>query len=383
MELPRKPKQKPRHGKSRHKRFCVSTLPRAPLPHTQLMLSRLAARVLLLYALHFLLLTASVSSQYIGEAETLRADRRDDRRDNRSPARSSRSRYRSSRGNRYRGRDRRRARRLLQAELQNTAPAWAPVGAPGPGDSEYFESWANWPWPSQDEDDENDENDEKCQTLLEIIDTHPSLTRLSTATRNLPVVRKALSAADESDTFFAPTNDAIESFTNWTGFAELEEALVELLGDEKWKGFLIAYHAVPDTALTVSELQALQGDQRYLEDALEAEMPLFVDNSDEEVTIVGLGSRAKLIGEEKIACNGVLHMVDHCLLPFDGDGVLDDTQRAQLADAKRALDLRYPEKPTVIDPDAYESEEEEKIEEEEDSDDSDSDDDSEDDDSDA
>ena len=48
-----------------------------------------------------------------------------------------------------------------------------------------------------------------------------------------------------------------------------------------------------------------------------------------DVTIRGLGSSASLVGDEIVACNGVLHMVDHCLLPFDGDGRLDGAQRAR------------------------------------------------------
>jgi hypothetical protein len=46
-------------------------------------------------------------------------------------------------------------------------------------------------------------------------------------------------------------------------------------------------------------------------------------------------------------------MVQHCLLPFDGDNELDIAQKQRLVDAKRALELRYPDRPTLIDPDAY------------------------------
>ena len=71
--------------------------------------------------------------------------------------------------------------------------------------------------------------------------------------------------------------------------------------------------------------------------------------------VYGLGSAAKIVGEQVIACNGVLHMVDTVLLPFDGDGELDDEQKRRLADAKRALDAKYPDRPTDIDPE-YEDE---------------------------
>ena len=80
--------------------------------------------------------------------------------------------------NRYRG-GRRNHRRLLQ-DIQTGAPASAPALAPiqSPFDG--------------------------CLTLMEIIDTHPNLTRLSEATADLPVVRSALSDRTFTDTFFAP-----------------------------------------------------------------------------------------------------------------------------------------------------------------------------------
>tara|TARA_B110000261_G_scaffold34019_2_gene39399 strand:+ start:1354 stop:2451 length:1098 start_codon:yes stop_codon:yes gene_type:complete len=310
------------------------------------MLVRLAPRVILVYALHLLLLTVTVSAQYIGNADP---EKRADRRENRRDARSTRTRYRSSRTNRYRGRDRRlAARRLLQAA---DSPAWAPVGASSPDDDAYFAKAPNWPFPN---DEVPDEETGECLTLLEIIDTHPDLSLLSNVTSTLPIVRQALGARDSQDTFFAPNNDAINGLRDWAGFEEFEDALVALLGDiNTAKGVLLAYHAVPDVALTVDDLLALIGDDRYLEDALEAEMPLFVDNADGDVTIIGLGSKTKLVGSEIVACNGVLHMVQHCLLPFDGDNKLDIAQKQRLVDAKRALELRYPDRPTLIDPDAY------------------------------
>ena len=252
-------------------------------------------------------------------------------------------------------------------------------GRPPPDAEAYFEDWETWPWPG---DDKEKAGETRCSTLMEIVDTHPSLSRLSNVTKDLPIVREALSARDERDTFFAPTNDAIASFTAWSGFDTLERALVELMGDVRWKGYLIAYHAVPDRALTVQDLRLLTGDDRYLEDALEAEMPLFVDAERDPIAIRGLGSSASLVGDEIVACNGVLHMVDHCLLPFDGDGELNDAQRARLRDAKKALDARYPERPTSIDPDAYEDESDEE-EDSDDDDDDDSDNDDSDDDSDS
>jgi hypothetical protein len=50
---------------------------------------------------------------------------------------------------------------------------------------------------------------------------------------------------------------------------------------------------------------------------------------------------------------GVVHLTDTCLLPYDGDGVLSEAQRQRMCEAKKALDARYPDRPTIIEvPDA-------------------------------
>jgi hypothetical protein len=56
-----------------------------------------------------------------------------------------------------------------------------------------------------------------CLTMLDIIETNPELSRLSKAITDLPLVRKALADADRTDTFFAPTDAAIQSFLEWGG----------------------------------------------------------------------------------------------------------------------------------------------------------------------
>ena len=73
------------------------------------------------------------------------------------------------------------------------------------------------------------------------------------------LVRAALNDRNETDTFFAPTDAAIESFTRWGGYNDTVTGLQELLGDVEWKGYIIAYHAVPDRYLTRADLASLQG----------------------------------------------------------------------------------------------------------------------------
>jgi len=150
---------------------------------------------------------------------------------------------------------------------------------------------------------ENGDVPKDCMTILEIIDSHPDLTELSSAIADLPVVRDALDADNETDTFFAPSNEAIAG-------------LQELLGDTEWKAYIVAYHAVPDEMYTINKLESLEAGDRFLEDALEAEMPLLY--VPKEYKVVGMGSAANIVGKNIYACNGVLHIIDAVLLPFDG-----------------------------------------------------------------
>ena len=141
-----------------------------------------------------------------------------------------------------------------------------------------------------------------------------------------------MNATNETDTFFAPTDAAIDSFTEWGGFNDTRAALQELFGDVEWKGYIIAYHAVPDVLLTREDLASLEGDDRYVEDALLNEMPLLISHNDTSnyTYVIGLGSKAEIVEKPIRACNGILHMVDTVLLPFDGDDKLSPEQLERL-----------------------------------------------------
>ena len=66
--------------------------------------------------------------------------------------------------------------------------------------------------------------DDECQTILEIIESLPELSQLATSLEDLPRIRTAMDQTDRNDTFFAPTNDAIDWLLAWGGFTEKAEA---------------------------------------------------------------------------------------------------------------------------------------------------------------
>ena len=74
----------------------------------------------------------------------------------------------------------------------------------------------------------------------------------------------------------------------------------QLTDSQEWPGpflfkfiirYIVAYHAVPDEMYTVDKLESLEGGDRFLEDALEAEMPLLYVPKKYEV--VGMGNSSQ------------------------------------------------------------------------------------------
>ena len=134
------------------------------------------------------------------------------------------------------------------------------------------------------------------------------------------------------------SDDVIQDLVDWSGYDEFEEFVSELWGEDEYEARLIAHHAVPESNLTEAQLRALEGPYRYLRETLLGEvMPLKIESSPQNVTIRALGSEGTIIKPDLIACNGIIHAIDSVLLPFDGDGVLDDEQKDELRDAIRAL----------------------------------------------
>tara|TARA_Y100000994_G_scaffold151088_1_gene123697 strand:- start:103 stop:909 length:807 start_codon:yes stop_codon:yes gene_type:complete len=163
------------------------------------------------------------------------------------------------------------------------------------------------------------------------------LSRFFNVTLQYPKVTDALQKYSRYDTVFAPSDDAIQDLVEWSGYDEFEEFVSVLWGEDEYEARLIAHHAVPESNLTLAQLRELKGPYRYLRDALGEVMPLKIESSPENVTIRALGSEGTIIKPDLIACNGIIHVIDSVLLPFDGDGVLDDEQKDELRDAIRAL----------------------------------------------
>ena len=81
-----------------------------------------------------------------------------------------------------------------------------------------------------DDDDDDDDDDEQCETILDIVASRPELSQLAAAIEDLPRIRAAMGQKNREDTFFAPTNDAIDSLLNWGGFVEKAKAGSPSLG---------------------------------------------------------------------------------------------------------------------------------------------------------
>ena len=182
-----------------------------------------------------------------------------------------------------------------------------------------------------------------CVTAYEhICRRRPELRELCAVVDSLPLIREKLQDPTKKFTLFCPTNEAIEKLRAWEDWKAAKASLVEAFGStRRMRRYLLAYHAVPNRTLTMDDLFDLRGDDRFLEDYLNNVMPLFVENVDGTLVVSGLGSNASVVEGDILACEAILHEVDHVLLPFDGDNALDEDQVALLIEATNALRVRY------------------------------------------
>jgi hypothetical protein len=163
----------------------------------------------------------------------------------------------------------------------------------------------------------------------------------------LPRISAALNGGDENrgktvDTLFAPTDKAIENFLSWTRAQNKTEEFAKILGNQTVAGAIVAYHVLPELVYKFGTLKAL--DRKFINTALSnavsdtsGAFALQIDEEGGSIFIKGTGSEVKVIGADNYACNGIIHLVDGVLLPFDADGELSEKQKERLEDAKEML----------------------------------------------
>ena len=167
------------------------------------------------------------------------------------------------------------------------------------------------------------------------------------------------------DTFFAPTNKAIDGFLQWTQARNKTEEFGKILGNQTVAGAILAYHALPEFVYKFGILKEF--DRKFINTALSdavsdttGAFALQIDEEGGSIFVKGAGSEVKVIGADNYACNGIIHLVDGVLLPFDANGELSEKQIERLEDAKEMLSEAIEEEEEEM-----EEEEEEEMEEEE------------------
>jgi uncharacterized surface protein with fasciclin (FAS1) repeats len=207
----------------------------------------------------------------------------------------------------------------------------------------------------------------------------PELSLLAETLEKLPRVRAALDDPTRTDTFFAPTDDAVEELLQWGGFVEKAKGIDEMLGDVPLTALIVAYHAVPNATIFSPGLAERGGDaadaaDRFLDTALASVLeaasassadapgsePLLVDEYEGDLFLKAVGSEAKVLVRDIKACGSVVHTIDAVLLPIDGDAELEPFQEERLAKIKARAEAA---EARSGDARSYETEEEEDDEE--------------------
>jgi uncharacterized surface protein with fasciclin (FAS1) repeats len=224
-----------------------------------------------------------------------------------------------------------------------------------------------------------DEDEADCLTVLDVVQSRPELSLLAETLEKLPRVRAALDDPTRTDTFFAPTDDAVEELLQWGGFVEKAKGIDEMLGDVPLTALIVAYHAVPNATIFSPGLAERGGDaadaaDRFLDTALASVLeaasassadapgsePLLVDEYEGDLFLKAVGSEAKVLVRDIKACGSVVHTIDAVLLPIDGDAELEPFQEERLAKIKARAEAT---EARSGDARSYETEEEEDDEE--------------------
>lgn len=178
--------------------------------------------------------------------------------------------------------------------------------------------------------------------MLDVVESNPMLTSLKEVIKDLPRIRDALNNQTATDTFFAPSNEGIESFVKWGGYADFKKGLSEMFSNDEIKALVVAYHAVPDERLNWGQLRAKAAKGEFLPTALariftNSSAALEVSAWKGDIFVKGVGSEAKIVAADIPACGSVVHIIDGVLLPIDGDGELTPEQQARIERARDVL----------------------------------------------
>ena len=128
-------------------------------------------------------------------------------------------------------------------------------------------------------------------------------------------------------TVFVPTNEAV---------AEARQLLPNPDPDRPLPGWLLAYHVIPEVALSKSDLLLMGGEQI---------MPLNEFDDDglgilvagDNVVITGEGSLAVLRGEGVTVGSSIVYVIDSVLVPFDPNEEEDEEEERREEEEERQL----------------------------------------------
>jgi len=175
----------------------------------------------------------------------------------------------------------------------------------------------------------------QCQTLLELIEQRDDLSMLLQVLDDIPQLKQTFNDTSFQDTFFAPTNKAIEDLIEWGGFEDTQKGMQVMLGhgtNQTVETVFVAYHAVPDQVLALEDLTEGQLLPTALGPAWQLKvMPRTAEGG---VIVSGIGSRTEVTEPGLDACNGRLFIIDRVLLPIDGDGVLTEGQQRHVEETQ-------------------------------------------------
>ena len=149
-------------------------------------------------------------------------------------------------------------------------------------------------------------------TLLELAVATPSLSILVQAVQAAdPAVAATLNNPELSLTLFAPDNRAFEKLLAKTGLT-----LEELVADQQKLTEILLYHVLSLATGEVLSKDIPQGGLQNVPTLL-PEKTVNIDKRCKKIDVVDTqGGKARVLGKDNLASNGVAHIISEVLLPF-------------------------------------------------------------------